>query len=503
MKKLFLYLIFISLVSCDSLLNQKPESMVASSNFWQTEEDLASSSRGMHVRFRSCFSNTVQRMTRDRGFLFDYKNARYTTIGNNELEKNWHLNHAALDWENEYKIISQANQILTYAGQAKISQERKNFYRGEALTIRAFTYFYIIRTWGNAILITQAFETGEKGLTTWQEIADFIIRDLEEAATLLPATGELRDFRSRPVVSKQIPSRGTAQAILAHVCAWKGSLNHEPELLKKGIQAATAVIKSGDYELAATPHDVVTTVFKGNSKEGIFELDYYDIENETNSTGVSPYGYIETYPVFPNTTPATRRTYLRLSEKGAKEIFNTCGTWFDEIFYNFEEMEALPENITKDAAYIWKFRDILLHEGGPQAGLDRAFDQNDIIIRLAGIILLRAEMRVRTGDISGATEDLNTVRKRCEAAPYSASEGDLLEIIFRQREQELFMEGITARFFDIVRYGIEFINKKLPGRFKEVKSLEEVFIPYSNNAFVYNTLMTQNQYWQQFPQFRR
>lgn len=486
---------------CDSFLTQEPEGMVGQSNFWKTEADMASISRELHALFRRRFGDVTLRSYRDRGLLFDYLGRMWKSPSDNELEKLWDLNSPAVMWDGEYNIISVANQIIGHIQEPDIPEARKNFYLGEALTIRAWTYFYILRTWGDAPLLTHAYETGMKAKSSWQEIAGFIIEDLKKATTLLPPAGELRNGEGKAIISKQIPSQGTAYAILAHVYAWKASLNKEPGLYSEGIKAADQVIKSKEYELASNPAEVCKVVLKGNSKEGIFELDFYDLDVEMNNAGSCLAFSCTRYPVVPNTTPATKRTSMRLNFASAYKIFNTCGEWFDEIFYKTDEMEKLPEKTTQGAAYIWKFRDLLLYEDGEYAGTPKSFDMNEILIRLADIILLRAEMRAKTGDTEGAIKDLNEIRERCKAPLYDPSEGDLAEAIFHQREQELFLEGINIRFFDIIRNQM---FSKLRGRFKTMTldNMKEVFIPVGAPAFRRNPLMLQNEYWQNYPQFK-
>ena len=504
---LFHFIIFLVITSCEDfgekIINLKPETAIAESNFWENEEDFAAASREVHTRFRWCFSDVSHRIYRDRGRLFDYQSVSYNNIAQNYLERSWNTGSSNIKWKLEYDIILQANQILNGLEITKgLTKERKKFYRGEALTMRAYAYFYIIRCWGDAPLVLQDFKQGELPRTPWQDIADLIIGDLEEAAKLLPPRSQLKDESGKAVDCNQIPSQGTANAILAEVCAWKGSLNKEPQLLQKGIAAATAVIESGEYELAPDAHSLVMDVLKGNSQEGIWELAFYDINGETSTIGSCMAYACEGYPVIANSLPQTARRIFRLSNEKAKEVFNTCGELFDETFYNFDEMAALPYSTNQGAAYIWKFRITKLYEDGPKVGQTRIFDMNEILIRLAGLILLRAEMYAKIGDEAAAIRDLNRVRERCKAAPYSAKEGDVLEAVFHQMEQELFCEGLSNRYFAIMRNGLDYVHKYLPGRFKEAKGLDELFLPISKYAFGHNTLMEQNRYWNQFPQFK-
>lgn len=494
MKKWF-YFIILFLVSCgnfgDSILDQQPETMVGSSNFWKTEEDLAASSRELHRRFRACFTNVQNRLYRCRGTLFDFKGPLWSNISQNKLYLQWNSQSVAIDWRNEYGVISQANQILEFAPGAEVSQEIKDRCRGEALLVRACTYFYIARTWGAAPLITGAFDNGPRAKVSWQEIMDFILPDIREAAELLPPCGELPH--------KQLPSRGAAYALWADVCAWKGSLNNEPSLLQEGVKAATEVIQGSDYTLYDTPRDLKAFGYK-NGMETIWELVFSRDANELNSYGSHIAYACESYPVMPRALPGTPRTFFRLGNAKAKQTFNTCGTWFDQIFYDYNGMLDEPNN--QDAAYIWKFDRIITYTEGPLNGMIQAFDMNEILYRLGGIVLLRAEMNARLGNEGAAIADLNVIRDRCSASRYSAAEGDLLHAIFHQREQELFLEGQDTRFYDIVRNGIEFIHEYLEGDFKNVRTLEEVFLPVHADAFYNNPLMRQNSYWQNFIQFR-
>lgn len=95
----------------------------------------------------------------------------------------------------------------------------------------------------------------------------------------------------------------------------------------------------------------------------------------------------------------------------------------DAYFYKVDSMahDTLLD-ITEGYAYPWKFRLVKLGTSGWSAGEFINFDQNRIVFRLADIILLRAECRVRLGNNEGAIADLNTIRERANAELYHSSE---------------------------------------------------------------------------------
>lgn len=58
-----------------------------------------------------------------------------------------------MPWNKYYKIIHQANIPLHYLDQTNMTEERKNYYRGRAYFYKAFAYLWLIKTWGDVILI--------------------------------------------------------------------------------------------------------------------------------------------------------------------------------------------------------------------------------------------------------------------------------------------------------------------------------------------------------------
>ena len=139
----------------------------------------------------------------------------------------------------------------------------------------------------------------------------------------------------------------------------------------------------------------------------------------------------------------------------------------------------------------------MLYTSGNQVGQLKSFEDNEIIIRLADMILLRAELKAKSGDTKGAIRDLNWVRNRAGLRDYSPTDGNLVEAIADERDRELFCEGISTRYFDIMRNGT--FREKLRGNFKTLTKQDVIdgalFYPVARQAFVDNTLMRQTPYW--------
>lgn len=489
-------LLGVSCLSCENFLTQEPETVVTNLNYWKNEKDVEAAVNGIHSELRSALGDVVV-LYRDRGLPFDVLGNTWTKISNNDLS-NYTRDEPLFSWWREYRVIAQTNLVIDNLHRANLPEDRHDFYLGQALCIRAYVYFYIIRTWGDAPLIVKSEDTGAKERTPWLDIANYIITDLKKAVDLLPKTGELKGVDGKLIVSKQIPSYHTANAVLTEIYAWIAGVNHQPELLAEGIKRADMVINSGDYELANNPEEVCEEVLYGNSREGIFELDYQNISpNDLKSAGAYIAGACQKFPIDKLTTPSTKRT-PRINNSTIVALYpDKTDLRRDAYFFKLDSMAALPSKTTQDAAYIQKWRHVLTWTDGMMAGMIKNYEENDLLIRLADIILLRAEMRAQTGDTDGAITDLNTIRRRAGAKEYTTAEGDLLEAIATERERELFLEGLTTRYFDIMRNGT--FREKLRGDFRTLTDEDvragALFFPVSSDAAIDNTLMRQTQYW--------
>ena len=349
-KRIYIILLLLPLASCNDMfknfLNEEPETLVTNTNFWKTEKDVEAAVYELHVMFRSWGGYVETRLYRDRGLPFDYLGLIWRNISDNELQKDMDITTAP-SWRGEYQAIGMCNFILGNIHRAKIPEERINYYKGQALTIRAYLYFYVLRTWGDAVLITNEEDVGEKAVTPWREIMKVVIDDLVEATKLLSPVNEMKDANNTPVTSKQIPSRGTAFAILAHAYAWLAGFGEEPEYYQKGIEAATEVIQSGDYSLVNNPHEICEIVLPGNSQEGILEIDFLNPE-AVNRSGNGLPGITQKWPADPNATPTTRRTLLRLNNESAMAMFpDRNDKRREEYFYKLDSMAGVKTSITQ------------------------------------------------------------------------------------------------------------------------------------------------------------
>jgi starch-binding outer membrane protein, SusD/RagB family len=126
---------------------------------------------------------------------------------------------AQLPYEMYYRIIGNANLVIANIGNATGPQEDRDKLKGEALGLRGFAYFNLVRLYGkrydnavkpNAQLgVPLVLEPTTEGLprATVEEIYTQINKDLTEAATLLPSAR----------VAKSHINKEVAKGLLARV----------------------------------------------------------------------------------------------------------------------------------------------------------------------------------------------------------------------------------------------------------------------------------------------
>ena len=424
-------------------------------------------------------------------------------------------------WGHLYSVIAMANVPLPYIDKVKMPQERRDFYKGQIYFTKALAYFELGRRWGRCPIILDEVELKPVEFSSWVKVIDYAIAQTRMAIKLLPEFIDLKDYKGNAITYKSVPCRGAAQALLAHLCAWKAGCKYmaqpdeatydEQALWAAADSACTAIINSPIYELAETPEDVCTSTLVGNARECIYENVlrgfWEEMENEALTNNVFCFGrFFQSWPVVTNKGKGDiKNMKYRILNTTVRTMYlsRTVGDTIitdlrrDAYFYDFEHMEADSIQITGGYAYPWKWRLAKVSTSGWSVGEFSNFDQNRIWFRLADIILLRAECRVRLGNQNGAIADLNSIRGRANAELYNSSEygGDLRYAIYKEREKELIMEG--WRWYDIIRN--EYYKTELYGGFRNV-SIQDIidgvfFQGVDQIEFINNPLARQNTYW--------
>jgi len=203
----------------------------------------------------------------------------------------------------------------------------------------------------------------------------------------------------------------------------------EPHDWAKVSQYCDAVI-AGGYALLPNYHMLWDNAHK-NSVESIFEINYTGGSSDGN-WGASMFRGMDwkKFDIPSNDLVKAFETEQDTVRKAASIIFlDVTGKWSDSHW---------PQN---NYPFLNKWHNFA-----------SGSDQNYIFLRLADILLLKAEALNENGDLAGAASLVNQIRTRAKLTnTTAASQADMRLAIEKERRLELAFEG--CRWYDLKRTG--------------------------------------------------
>jgi hypothetical protein len=443
MKKIFILSITISLfslTSCEDFLDLQPISEETSSNGYNTASQIEAALVGSYESFQSAeyyvWDNINYSDVRadnayaggDNPELFAVDKLQITPTSG-RLYKNW---------SNLYNAIAKANLVLLKVDgvdDVNFTEERRRQIKGEALFLRSYHYFSLVKLWGGVPLVTAYSTSADAGSVnvprnTVDEVYAKIIEDLELTATLLPDT-----YGVNAAVNKARATSGAAHALLAKVYAQKPNPDYQ-----KVLDHITALEKStANYTLIN-----YNNLFSGsdyNNAESIIEVQY---------TGANEGNYGPQLLLPPSVSGDSWRKFVTPSKnliaafdeqsdnvrKNASIKYESA-PWVDEYWGNASG-SVIP------FAYKWK-------SASGFASTNRQY-----LLRYGDLVLLKAEAYNELNNIGAATTEVNRIRERVLLPKLTAAQTSSKEVmrqtILKERRLELFQEG--HRWDDLARFNL-------------------------------------------------
>lgn len=476
--------------SCKKFLNVKPIDQLSGNSFWQNEQDAQAGINGAYSLLEKKFlASTLYNDGDFRAGNWNWFNKLNlaTLASNNLLSADLNAQDATADpknsWSGFYQAIAAANICIDRIpgiSDPSFSSSMKRQLVAEAKFIRAFTYFWMVRLYGDVPLQNDPYNTDNKPRTDMIQVMDTCINDLNSCKDDLPT--EYTDPTNRAVRA----TKGAALALMAHMYMWNAGFDKANQKAdwQQAADLTKQVMDLGVYELLPyTDLESVQTIFKGRSKEGIFELSL-DINYGTQFHSLicqwtlhMPYINSSTslYGGYGCEITPEKTMLDKLYPPGTPDSRFTL--WFDDPYSTKNPQSAM----------FLKYSSV----SDPAA---RNYDANFILMRYAGIVLLRAEALADLGQDGEAVTYLNMIRKRASTPTYSGSGQALKDAIFLEREKELMGEGWL--WYDLVR----------TGRVLDQNSTEDYLTPTEFEAGAWtwpipasamqlDPLVKQTQYW--------
>lgn len=356
---------------------------------------------------------------------------RYKDIADNKVG-------AHLDiWTESYEMITLLNEVLMYLDQLPETPKSKSL-KGEALTLRALCYTNLAITYGrepnylvndfdlSVPMIKDAFfyGGGELGEETYPKRATvnaiwaFIEEDLTTAFPLL-------ENNDNGLMPKRVGSLAN-KALQSRVYLFQEKWNECKEAATYVIDNGSVAVSDGNY----------TKVFSEN-RESIFYLYYTAAEALGSSSLHSTYGMSD------SSLDEEGYDIAKGSGDGTLTIAEDLIALYDqEKDTRFAAFQKAKINGTK----VWWSRKFNSWQG--------EFGQDNIpVIRIAEVVLNRAEAYAELKQFDAARADVNALRVKRGIGETDASDNTLLTEVLRQRRLELAFEGF--RFFDLKRRGLD------------------------------------------------
>ena len=211
MKKIYLFLLFLPLLSCNDWLDISPENSVTLTNYFQSEADLES----LHTSMMACMKSACKGKQPYYYMSVDADELKPNISGFRELDVATHTTQTLIGgilkstWRDHYSLISLADLMIDneYRFQ-NIPAERAAFWLRQAHFVKAITYFRIAQIWGDAPISPGSESLIALAKKPALEVLQYAAGEAEQALGL-PAHDKMTDADGRTITSRQYASRGS------------------------------------------------------------------------------------------------------------------------------------------------------------------------------------------------------------------------------------------------------------------------------------------------------
>jgi starch-binding outer membrane protein, SusD/RagB family len=390
-------------------------------------------------------------------------------------------------WNDLFTGVSRSNNAIDTFSKAPDSVKEKALFIAESRALRAWYYYLLCDTFGGAPIVTvaQSDPNNPPKQSTRAEVFAFVESELKAA---LPGLLEKAPYGRF--------DKGVANAILAKLYVnaqvWTGTARWAD-----AVTYADAVINGGKYSLASnyfdnfkignegSPETILAAAFSAKNDLGFPNMNFYMRTLHYNQIAASPWNgfcvIAEVYDAFDAKDP--RRQIMwegqQYSDLGwpAKATTGTA----------LKDRPGGSLAFTKDAPMVnaSEVNGIRVPKYQPDATAPGGQGENDfLILRLADIMLVKAEALVQQGKAADALPVLNKVRTRSNMPALTSV---TLNDIFKERSYEMLWEGVRRQ--DQIRAG-KFLDAYTNKTSKS--DAKYLLFPIPTNALASNPNLKQN-----------
>lgn len=452
------------LASCNAL-ELGPIDQYAINNYWKTEEQASRFVHGLHFRLRAK-AYTMLKMGELRDGCFIQESISSTGEGVYDVEITTNnlsaANPGITSWGSFYMDIYQINHAIEKITEecSFLSDKTRNTWLGQLYGMRAFYYFYMLRTWGGVplcdkpdVLHTSDLEKLNKARATEQETFDFIKADILKSCEYYSSL-DFENYKG----DNCYWNKAASKCLLAEVLMWGAKVK------PIGGTAVLSATPAQDLETAKAALLEVEPRYSQNAK---FADAFSPNNKSTNKEIVFAFRFLygETtnhFNYFAYNTAIFTKYFDKAGNKMDNPLNIASGNQryeYSQAFYDSFAAGDARRDATLLQYYLKDNEGNLYPAGrclkkflGTTQNSKVQFDNDIPVYRYSDIALMLAEIANEQGDKTGVSTYLAKVRNRnfstAPAFTYTTKE-EVEEIILKERSYEFVGEG--KYWFDMRR----------------------------------------------------
>ena len=345
-------------------------------------------------------------------------------------------------WAALYRQIDRDNVILDRVpAVTSIPSSTSNEILGEAYFLRALSYHNLAKYWGDVPMplkpVVAASEASTYTRSPVAQVYTQILSDLDNAGKLVTATSNTR-----------MATVAAVNALRARVLFYRASLTSSTADFAAALAAANTVLAGRDA--LPVPYANLFTATGDNTSEDIFRVAF--TPSQENDLGYY---------------------FLQAGRHEARVTSN--------LFNSFE-----AGDLRKAVTTTPRSSGSTTYQGNKYPTTTGT--EHPHVIRLAELVLIKAEVLARQNDLAGAVAEYNKVRVRAGLRAHVlgtnvTTQADVMAAILKERRSELALEG--DRWPDLVRLG-------LAGTVKTLTNPGYTLFPIPAHDINANNKLTQN-----------
>lgn len=418
----------LTLTACDDYLDVQPQSQVE-------DTELFSSESGFKEALAGIYSSMVSDDTYQKELLFGavgvlgqewtgYPSSTYEGIADYDYTTTYSENIIDGIWSTSYNSIANANNLINSIDDAKSLFYRNNYYiiKGEALALRAFLHFDLLRCFGVSFAVNSAMPSipyvetltySVYSQLTVAEVVEKVLADLDEAAELLVDTDpivtgeEITELVDNGYLTNRTVHFNyyAVKALQARVYMWKGDYDSAAEAAQEVISSGVFTWTSGSDMASGVDYSFANEQIVALNDINLEEVadNWFDVESSAYSFSVNASTLLGYYDY-----DTSDYRYLYLFATGAGDL--------------------------SDYRYLLKYE--------ISTGDDDFYTDKISLIRLAEMYLILAETQYRAGNETAALETINELRTaRNVVDAYTELPEDFYAYLINEYRRELIGEG--------------------------------------------------------------